>query len=147
MLHLLKTFSDMIDGDERERFVVFGSMGLVLHGIDLGRSISDLDLFVSSEWMAQMSRRFEGRTKHDGKDFVRVLVPHPDIEITDYFPGVTFADVSSRAEQSDNSCGFRVGALEHLVAWKRTQARPKDLGDLRAVERSVRARERRYAGA
>lgn len=138
MLHLLQSFADMIDRDEREHFVVFGSVGLVLHGIDLGRPIGDLDLFVSSGSMSRLSRRFEPRTKHDGKMFVRVLVPHPDIEIVDYFPGVAFSEVKSLASENDRSCGFRFGALEHLVTWKRTQARPKDLSDLRAVERSGR---------
>lgn len=115
--------------------VVFGSAAVVLHGVDLGRAIDDVDLFVSSAAYDVLKRHPRCRETAVKPD---VWALHVDgctnVEILKVFPGVTHADVLANAVALPHMPEVKLAALSDLCAWKRAQGRPKDIADLSRME-------------
>lgn len=133
-LILIERLSELVNIHDRSRYIIFGSAAIALHGVDLNRSIDDLDVFVSEGDFSLMKDRFGETTKvgGDGKP-ISVVVPAPKIELLDSFPGVTYENVVRMAKPLDITFGFPVGCLEDLYKWKTTQGRKKDLLDAQRI--------------
>lgn len=109
--------------------VVFGSAAIVLNGVDLGRQIDDLDVFVSDASYGALKAHHlcQEVEKKPGVYALRVDGVD-DVEILKTFPGVTHVGVMASARHLPH--GLRVAALTDLCTWKKTQGREKDLADL-----------------
>jgi len=120
--------------------VIFGSSAITLNGIDLERSINDLDIFVSNtdyEKLKQLAnlKELEKIGKNTGnKVFSLKVAGIEDIEILKDFPGVNHAEVLSKALVKNYSNNLKVASIEDLVNWKTVQGRPKDLADLTKMQ-------------
>jgi len=133
----LRKVSEYLSPEERKLVVVFGSSAIALHGVQLGRDVNDLDLFVSEATFAQIAARFPVKTKPGGDEEVSYINPCEDVEILKSFPGVTFENVVTHAFPTLTSGGFLVGALDDVKRWKAAQGREKDFNDIKAIDRHV----------
>lgn len=111
--------------------IVFGSAAIALNGVDLGRQIDDLDVFVSDHSYNRMKANplCHEIEKKSGVYSLQVngII---DAEILMTFPGVIHAEVTKRARTHPNSYGVLVASMDDLCTWKRAQGRKKDLQDL-----------------
>jgi hypothetical protein len=125
--------------EERQGVIIFGSSALMLHGVDLGREIDDLDLFVSEAAFKRMASRFELKSK-DGKDGEKVpyLEPLEGVEIHQSFPGVHFHDALAHASKPETAGGLLLGSLHDIRKWKIAQGRDKDLRDVEAIDNHLK---------
>lgn len=116
--------------------VIFGSSAIVLHGIDLGRPINDLDLFISDSAYAKLKDNpvCAEIAKKPGVYTLHVQGVE-DVEILKCFPGVEHSLVFKQATKLPNACGLFVAALDDLRDWKQAQGRQKDLADLACMAR------------
>jgi Family of unknown function (DUF5706) len=89
--------------------VVFGSAAIALNGVDLGRLIDDLDIFVSDEsYDALKAHEFCRETEKKPGVYALRVDSVNDVEILKTFPGVTHADVTIAARTLPNTHGLRV---------------------------------------
>jgi len=133
-----------ISADEASKMLIFGSAAVALQGVDLGRAINDLDIFVSEAIFERLALRFgveERAAPEGGTIFFIRPVKDVEIEILKTIPGLTFEPVFSRAFPLDGTRGLKVGSLADLQMWKRTQGRPKDLADIDAIDRFMNEAE------
>ena len=141
MLQVLlgKTLAQLLP-EERKGIVIFGSSALVLQGVNLGRDINDLDLFVSEATFEGMTKRFEKRFKA-GKDGEQIpyLAPVEGIEILHSFPGIQFHDALSHACKIEAAEGLLVGSVYDIRKWKIAQGREKDLKDIEAIDNHLKS--------
>jgi hypothetical protein len=146
MLQVLlgKTLAHLLP-EERGGVVIFGSSALALHGVDLGRDINDLDLFVSEATFARMAGRFEMQFK-TGKEGEQIpyLILLEGVEILQSFPGIHFHEVLSHASKLDTAEGFLVGSVHDIKKWKMAHGGEKHLKDIEAIdshlERAMKSR-------
>lgn len=136
---LLRKITEYLSPEERRLVVVFGSSAIALHGVQLGREVNDLDLFVSDTTFAELGARFDVKTKPGDGGPVPYMTPCEGVEILKSFPGVRFEDVIMHASLTDTSDGFLVGALDDVILWKRAQGREKDIKDIQAIDGHVEA--------
>lgn len=140
IVDLLQRLSCTLRSAERQELVVFGSAAIFFNNVDLGRSVGDLDVFASGQTFSRLNNRFPLLHKEstEGGE-VPYLLPleGSQIEILRSFPGVEFAFVFERARKLDAAEGFRVAALADLRSWKSAQGRPKDLEDIKAIDRHL----------
>ena len=132
---LIQNFADLIEDNERKKFIIFGSAAIILNGVDLGREPDDLDFFVSEATFENLSKRF--KVKNEAKEIgeiIESLTPLPNVEIYKTFPGVLFDLVSRNIKLSLKTKGFPLGNLEYLETWKSTQGRLKDIKDLAKIK-------------
>jgi hypothetical protein len=140
--HLARLLGSLVQLDARDldELVVFGSAAIALNGVNLGRPVKDLDLFVSSATFERLGNTFPVQFKAASEGgqvpFIAPFEGLP-IEILASFPGVQFADVYGRARPTNASEGRRVGALEDLRRWKVAQGREKDREDIKAIDKHV----------
>lgn len=119
--------------------VVFGSAAVVLHGVDLGRAIDDVDFFVSSAAYDVLKRHPLCRETVVKPGVSALHVDGcPEVEILDVFPGVTHAEVLAHAVALPQVPEVKLAALPDLCAWKRAQGRRKDIADLARMEDAAR---------
>ena len=133
------------------RYVVIGATAFAAHG--WVRATADLDLFVDAE-RANLERLRAclhdfGYDLEDAsvEDFGRykILLRQYDLPL-DLHPFVmgisSFQEVWSRRVQADlGNVQAPFASLQDLIAMKRAAGRPKDVEDLRELERIQRARE------
>lgn len=133
---LIQLLSQATSEQERVEMVIFGSAAIVLHGIDLGREVNDLDVFASDRMFERLSGRYAVLVKPAKEGgHVPFIQPCDDIEILKSFPGVEFEKVLKGATHLQATGGFKVGCLADLKAWKLAQGRAKDLADIGAIDR------------
>jgi hypothetical protein len=138
LISLITTLKTCLLPTELAKIVIFGSASIVLNGVALGREAKDLDLFVSKEAFDRLAERFPLQSKHgEGGESVPYLQPAKDIEILKSFPGVTFEQVFSHANTTENSGGLLVASLKDAKAWKAAQNRQKDQPDIEAIEKHL----------
>ena len=120
----------MLPEDERGNIVIFGSAAVALNGVDLGRKVNDLDVFVSDETFERLKEKcgLEELTKNGDVPYLEF--ENLEVEILKTFPGVEFSEVKACSSTSDISQELMFGDLEMLSRWKRKQGRDKDLDDL-----------------
>lgn len=129
--------------EERSNYVLFGSAAILMNGVDLGRAIADLDIFVSDATFRSLKGRFPLRSKDASEGgLVCSYIPAENVEILKSFPGVTFEQVRINARLVEVAHGFALADLNDLKRWKETQNRPKDIGDIRAIEIHLRGSPR-----
>lgn len=135
---LVSKISELFSKAEREKIVIFGSSAIYLHGVDLGRKINDLDIFVSNSTFQEFSLRFSIHEKN-GKEGhnVQFLTPFKDIEILKTFPGLEFSQVLKNSVQLEEFPDFNVGSLEDIIAWKTEQGRDKDREDINTIKKHL----------
>jgi len=138
---LLSKTSAQLLPQERNGIVIFGSSALVLQGVDLGRDINELDLFVSEATFERMTKRFEKRFKR-GKDGEEIpyLVPVEGVAILQSFPGIHFHDALSHACKVEAAEGFLVGSVYDIKKWKIAHGREKDLKDVEAIDSHLKGK-------
>jgi hypothetical protein len=136
---LIRLLSEALSEEERTDVVIFGSAAIILHGVDLGRNVGDLDVFASYLTFEGISERYPAQSKPamEGGD-IPFIQPYADIEILKSFPGVEFDKVYDNSVKLELARGFKAGSLADLKAWKFAQGRPKDLADIEAIDRHVR---------
>lgn len=128
---LIKQVLLKVPREELSEVVIFGSSAFTLIGKDLKRKVDDLDLFASESLYAHLKQHATELEKKPGVHALDIGIPK--VEIFKSFPGVVHADVLVRAAPTNESQGLLVAALDDLVAWKRTQGRPKDFDDLMTI--------------
>lgn len=138
---LIKQFLVSIDDPAKEKAcaVVFGSSAAALHGVDLGRPVKDLDLFVSDADYDRIEKiatwGIEKVEKAPGVYGLEIAAW--STEFLKEFPGVDFASVRATATPLTHSHGMLVASLGHLLAWKteqiRVNPRDKDFKDREAI--------------
>jgi len=133
---LIRLLASLIENDQRNNYILFGSAAIALRGIDLDRPINDLDVFVSQDTFEGLSKKFklEEKPGNDGPA-VPFYKPAENIEIWKSFPGVTFSDVAKNSSPTTASAGFPVGGLDDLRSWKAAQGREKDRADLEMIDK------------
>jgi hypothetical protein len=126
------------------QMVIFGSASIASAGVSLGRSVKDLDLFVSDDTFDELRRRgfhvrVKLRDKETGDDVLHIVVAgaesDPDVEILKTFQGVEFSEVFSHSHI--HASGFRMSALDDARRWKVASGRPKDLNDVASIDRHL----------
>lgn len=133
------------------RYVVIGATAFAVHG--WVRATADLDLFVDPD-PANLERlrnclRDFGYDVEDAsvEDFGRykILLRQYDLplDLHPFVMGISgFEEVWSRRIQDDlGGVQIPFASLDDLIAMKRAAGRPKDLEDLRELERIKRARD------
>jgi hypothetical protein len=128
---LIQQLLQKVPREELADVVIFGSSAFTLQGKDLKRKVNDLDLFASVRAYERLKERAIEWEKKPGVFALDLGIP--DVEVLKDIPGVMHTDVLGRAALTNGSQGLLVAALEDLVAWKRTKARPKDLADLKEL--------------
>lgn len=113
--------------EERAQAVVFGSTALVLHGVDLGRFPTDLDLFLPPGSLAALLQRGALATETGG------VVLLPGVEAFSHLPGLTWEEVEPGSRILPDSQGLKVASVAEVVRWKEAMGRRKDLADLEKV--------------
>ena len=133
---LLQELSTRLPEQLHENVLIFGSSAIVLNGVCLDRQIDDLDVFVSEETFDGLRSMFaeEWKRAKEGCE-IPYLEIGDKIELLASFPGVEFNDVFSRSQVLPHSAPFRVAALRDLRLWKVEQGRPKDMNDIKAIDR------------
>jgi hypothetical protein len=127
---LISKFIATLPEDEKANVLIFGSAAIVLNGVDLGRPISDLDVFVSERSFDRLGKKYEQKSKNGADGIVPYLEPCNCVEVLQSFPGVSFESAYRRASVKRESQTLRVGSLVDLIIWKNAQGREKDLSDL-----------------
>ena len=135
---LLQDLASKLPEEWHAKVVVFGSSAMMLNGVRMGRSVDDLDVFVSSETFDQLRGHFKEKTKPatEGGSVPYIEIGEK-IEVLKSFPGVKFSEALCRSQALPNSRPFRVASLLDLKRWKETQDRPKDREDLKAIEQKL----------
>ncbi|MGH7072474.1 MAG: hypothetical protein ACREFO_21040 [Acetobacteraceae bacterium] len=131
---LVEKLASFVHQGRRANFVLFGSAAITLHGVNLGRAIDDLDVFVSDQTFAKLHVCFDEQQKEGNDGPVPFFCPIPKIEILKSFPGVSFDEVHPDAKQTKKSCGFPIGTIHDLRRWKASQGREKDKADLTKID-------------
>jgi hypothetical protein len=137
MDELLRCLAQLFPETERTEMVIFGSAAIVLQGVDIGRSVGDLDVFVSQATFEALAVRFGKQEKPGSDGPVPFIAPARKIEILASFPGVEFPIVAKRGRPNESSYGFPVGCLDDLRTWKAAQGREKDFRDIEAIDRHL----------
>lgn len=141
---LISQLISMIPVENLLEAVIFGSSAIILHEIDLERSINDLDIFVSENDYARLKRlknitEFEKTSNQTGiKIFALKVAGIEDIEILKAFPGVNYLDVLAKATLKNGSNNLKVASIEDLMSWKTVQGRPKDHSDLEKMQKILK---------
>src|ERR1700681_2772812 len=89
---LVERLADFVHQGKRANFVLFGSAAITLHGVNLERSIGDLE-FVSEETFSSLHVCFDEQQKDGNDGPVPFFCPAAKIEILKSFPGVSFDGV------------------------------------------------------
>jgi hypothetical protein len=134
MEKLISTLAALIEEKDRKHFLIFGSSAIVLNGIDLGREVHDLDIFVSEQTYTNLKGRFPEKAKAAALNIVSFYEPAKNIEIWGSWPGATFDQLITRAHPTEASEDFPVVHIDDVVAWKIIQGREKDLSDIQKIE-------------
>lgn len=127
---VLRQVVSRIPIEEREGIVVFGSAAIVLNGVGLSPGANDLDLFASDRTFSRLEGIFVRRLKKatEGGEIPFLALPDvPLAEIFRSFPGVTYSEIRTRAQERPMSEGLLVGALDDLRTWKLAHGRSKDI--------------------
>ncbi len=133
----------------RVRYIVIGATAFPVHGY--ARATLDIDIFIeATEENAQRTLAALRDTGYDVTDITptvlvskKLLIRQHALEtdIHPYVAGVTFEQVwRNRVEDRIGEAPASFAGLDDLIAMKRAAGRPKDLEDLRALEK---LRERR----
>lgn len=113
--------------------MVIGSVALLLHGVDLGRAPSDLDLLASpAAWAALQAR---GLPVHRAALGFECLALDEEIEAILDWPGTTWARIRGSAQRLPGSGGLLVAHPAEVRASKAFTGRPKDRLDIAAIDR------------
>lgn len=132
---LIGQLSAHVSRRKRKGFLIFGSSAITMRGVNLSRSVNDLDIFVSEETFDALRTQFDVQFKSASEGGnVEFYAPERDIEILKSFPGVTFDEVRKKAAPIPGSNGFPVASLDDLTRWKAKQNREKDLKDIEAIK-------------
>lgn len=127
------------------RYVVIGGIAAVLHGVP--RATFDLDVLIepSSENASRLlsaleSAGFGTATLTTAEELLRheitVFNDRVRIDVQTSTPGLSFDDAwAHREEMVYNHQVFFVASLGDLIASKRAAGRPRDLEDVRLLER------------
>lgn len=113
--------------------VVFGSAPMVMAG--LRPDVNDLDLFVSAETFTDLI--VGGRPPDELRPGVPRIVLAEDVEVFKTWLGVEFPEVYAASAPREGSCGLRVAALRHVLAFKTARNGEKDLGDIEILRRAL----------
>ena len=117
-----------------DRVVVFGSAPMVFVGLKPDVTF-DLDLFVDDQAYRQLlDAGF--REDLDERGLPRIMVTEA-VDVVSTWPGVTFDGVFDRSTVREGSRGFRVAALEDVLAFKVISAREKDQREADIIQRSL----------
>ena len=135
---LLDRLSRRVDKYFHQNLVVFGSCAMELNGVELGRPVGDLDIFVSQSIFDELNKFFvqKGKSAKEGGEIPYLEIAE-NIEMLKSFPGVEFDDVYGRSRVLEHSRGFRVGSLSDLRDWKLEQGRPKDRDDIKRINHRI----------
>lgn len=127
---LIERFLDLVPEEEWNSVVIFGSSAVVLNGVDIGREVDDLDVFVSDEIFERLKEKCELEELTKKGDVPYLKFESLKAEILKTFPGVEFSEVKESSSVTTISQGLLVGDLVMLAKWKLEQGRKKDFNDL-----------------
>lgn len=144
---LIKRFLAAVENPQAEKAaaVVFGSSAAALWGVDLGRPVKDLDLFVSDADYDRIEKittwGIEKIEKAPGVYGLEIAAW--STEFLKEFPGVDYHSVRALATPVTFSHGMLVASLGDLLAWKNEQIRgnprDKDFKDRDAIMAAMKA--------
>lgn len=145
-------------GAHSGNLVVSGSGSMVMHGIDRGKTIGDIDIFTTTEMWLRMhdspqwltyapstldhERRFDPaflyqkvsfnlpRTENRGGVDTMDVNVFSDWRLRDW-GNITLVDLFGESVEIDR---VRCVGMEWLLAWKRSVERPKDMADIKLIE-------------
>ncbi len=105
-------------------FAIFGSGPLAVRG---WREAKDLDIIVRKPVWDRLSERYPTNEKGNG-----ILIGHVEA-FADWKPW--FDDASMLIDTAEIIDGLPFVRLEHVISWKKSMGREKDLKDLELIER------------
>ena len=117
-------------------YVVFGSCPLAALGI---REAKDIDMLVSQELYSQLEERGWQKIEKGTKDIPLshdVFEAHNNWAFSSYSP--TLEDLLADAMVID---GVPFASLMHVKRWKEASGRPKDLEDIKLIDRYLEAQK------
>ncbi|MEO6325864.1 MAG: DUF6036 family nucleotidyltransferase [Thermoanaerobaculia bacterium] len=129
------------------RYVVIGGIAAVLHGVP--RATFDLDILIEATTenganilKALESAGFGTATLTTVDDLlaheITIFNDRVRIDVQTFTPGLLFADAWARRQTMHyNAQPFYVASLPDLIASKKAAGRPRDLEDVKQLERRI----------
>ncbi|MCW9033151.1 MAG: hypothetical protein OQJ97_02950 [Rhodospirillales bacterium] len=133
---IIEIFLKKFPPNEKKNIIIFGSSALALRNIDIGRSIDDLDVFVSDETFGRLkgenNLKFSEKCGGDGEKVPVLKIENCNAEVLKTFPGINFEDVKG-SKPTKESSDIPVAGLKEVAQWKLCQGRKKDYEDIIAI--------------
>lgn len=156
IIKILRTIEDEIPGfDARFNAVVAGSASMVMHRLDRGKQIGDIDLFVTTEtwfrmqqsglWSSYITSDRDDKRRHDPpflyRKFRWSIEGVDTMEVNVFFEWRTREwgniDVKTLFEEAREIDKILCVSMPWLLEWKQGVQRPKDLPDIELIEELV----------
>jgi predicted nucleotidyltransferase len=147
-------FLDFIESLNKYKaaYVLVGGYAAIINGHN--RTTGDLDIFVERteenaikvisaiEDFGFGSIGFTVKDVLDENGFMRMGVEPLRIDVLNSLPAVTFEEVYQQSEEyEDEGVKMKVIHINHLIANKRAVGRPKDMADVRALEKILKRKK------
>lgn len=111
----------------KDKFAVFGSGVLAIHGI---RENKDIDLIVKKDLWRDLTKKYPLYKEEDPGFVPRIRIGN--IEIFDNWP--PFKELDTLIDSADIINGIRFVKLEFVLKWKKNFNREKDQNDVKLIE-------------
>ncbi|MYB11676.1 MAG: hypothetical protein F4114_11685 [Rhodospirillaceae bacterium] len=135
---LIKKASSILGSFNSDEFVIFGSLAIILNGLDLRDGANDLDFFVSDDTFVKLEETFEKKFKGTNDGDIPYIELTEEIEVFKEFKGANFKNIYNRSISSKSSYGFRIAHIFDIIEWKKVQGRQKDTDHLKQIEKQFK---------